>query len=98
VAIAAAEALSGLGDLQEMKDVSTTTFRIFLNYIESVIGDDPELYAAIQMEHPEMTDIYRRLTVSIDRWAGLVMSKDVDGFVEGMRGLKKYLGGENSKI
>ena len=43
VAIVSADALSGLGDLDEMKDVSTTTFRIFLNYIESVIADDPAL-------------------------------------------------------
>jgi prephenate dehydrogenase len=92
VAIAAADALSGLGELKEMKDVSTTTFRIFLNYIESVIGDDPELYAAIQMEHPEMADIYKKLTASVGKFSGLVETKDTRGFVKRMRELKKYLG------
>jgi prephenate dehydrogenase len=92
VAIAAADALSGLGELKEMKDVSTTTFRIFLNYIESVIGDDPELYAAIQMEHPEMPDIYKKLTASVGKFSGLVEAKDTRGFVKRMRELKKYLG------
>ena len=95
-AIAAADALAGLGDLGEMKDVSTTTFRIFLNYIDSVIGDDPELYAAIQMEHPEMADIYQALTQSIDKFGGYVKNKDTGSFVKRMKELKGWLGG-NSK-
>ncbi len=92
VAIASADALSGLGELKGMKEVSTTTFNIFLNYIESVIGDDPELYAAIQMEHPEMPDIYKALTKSVEKLAGMVEKKDTQGFVKRMRALKKYLG------
>jgi prephenate dehydrogenase len=92
-AIAAADALAGLGDLEEMKDVSTTTFRIFLNYIDSVIGDDPELYAAIQMEHPEMADIYKALNRSVEKFAGYVKAKDTRSFVKRMKELKKWLGG-----
>jgi prephenate dehydrogenase len=92
VAIVSADALAGLGDLDEMKDVSTTTFRIFLNYIESVIGDDAPLYAAIQMEHPEMADIYQALGQSIEKWADVVKRKDTQGFVERMNELKRYIG------
>jgi prephenate dehydrogenase len=91
-AIAAADALAGLGNLQDMKDVSTTTFRIFLNYIDSVIGDDPELYAAIQMEHPEMTDIYQALTQSVEKFAAYVKAKDTRSFVKRMKELKGWLG------
>ena len=92
VAIVSADALAGLGDLDEMKDVSTTTFRIFLNYIESVIGDDAPLYAAIQMEHSEMADIYKQLTASVEKFAGYVKDKDTQGFVDRMNELKKYIG------
>ena len=92
VAIAAADALSGLGRLDDMKDVATTTFGIFLNYIESVVGEDPALYAAIQMEHPEMADIYKTLTRSVERWADVVKRKDTRGFVERMTELKAYIG------
>jgi prephenate dehydrogenase len=92
VAIVSADALAGLGELGEMKDVSTTTFRIFLNYIESVIGDDAPLYAAIQMEHPEMGEIYQKLTRSVEKFAGYVRDKDTQGFVGRMKELKKYLG------
>jgi prephenate dehydrogenase len=91
-AIAAADALARLGDLKEMKTAATTTFNIFLNYIESVIGDDPELYTAIQMEHPEMPEIYEKLTQSIDKFAGYVKEKDTHSFVKRMRELKKFLG------
>jgi len=91
-AIAAADALAGLGDLKDMKEISTTTFRIFLNYIESVIGDDPELYAAIQMEHPEMKDIYQRLTEGVEKFARWVENKDAKAFVNRMRELKGFLG------
>lgn len=91
-AIIAADALSGLGRLDEMKEVSTTTFRVFLDYIRTVIGDDPELYAAIQMEHPEMADIYITLAESMQNWAETVKRKDTQGFVERMRGLKRYIG------
>lgn len=92
VAIAAADALSGLGTIEEMKDVSTTTFRIFLDYIKSVIGDDPELYAAIQMAHHDMPEIYKALNNSIGKFAELVKEKDVNGFVARMKRLKEYLG------
>jgi prephenate dehydrogenase len=92
VAIAAADALSGLGELDDMKDVATTTFGIFLNYIESVIGDDAPLYAAIQMEHPEMADIYKTLILSVERWADMVKRKDTQGFVERMAELKSFIG------
>lgn len=92
VAIASAEALSGLGELKQLKDISTTTFRIFVNYIESVIGDDPELYAAIQMAHPEMPHIYRSLSQSIETFADMVKEKDTKSFVKKMKLLKKYLG------
>jgi prephenate dehydrogenase len=92
VAIVSADALAGLGELDEMKDVSTTTFRIFLNYIESVIGDDAPLYAAIQMEHPEMGDIYKQLAASVEKFAGYVKDKDTQGFVKRMNELKKYIG------
>jgi prephenate dehydrogenase len=91
-AIVSADALAGLGELGEMKSASTTTFRIFLNYIESVIGDDAPLYAAIQMEHPEMADIYRALTQSVEKFAGYVRDKDTQAFVERMNELKKYIG------
>lgn len=91
-AIAAADALVGLGDLKEMKEVSTTTFGIFLNYINSVIGDDPELYAAIQMEHTQMEDIYKALTQSVEKFAGFVKTKDTDSFVRRMKELKEFLG------
>jgi prephenate dehydrogenase len=91
VAIIAADALSGLGPLNEMKEVSTTTFRVFLDYIKTVIGDDPELYAAIQMEHPEMKDIYHTLSESLEKWAGLVDRNDTQEFVEGMMELKGYI-------
>jgi len=92
VAIISADALAGLGDLEEMKDVSTTTFRIFLNYIESVIADDAPLYAAIQMEHPEMAEIYQALGTSVEKFAGYVKDKDAAAFVERMNELKKYIG------
>jgi prephenate dehydrogenase len=91
-AIAAADALSGLGELKEMEDIATTTFKIFVNYINSVIGDDPELYAAIQMEHPEMPEIYKALTQSVEKFAGFVETKDTKSFVKRMSELKKYMG------
>jgi prephenate dehydrogenase len=92
VAIISADALAGLGDLGEMKGVSTTTFRIFLNYIESVIADDAPLYAAIQMEHPEMAEIYTALAQSVGKFAGYVKDKDTAAFIERMNELKGYIG------
>jgi prephenate dehydrogenase len=93
VAIASADALAALGPVKEMKEAATTTFKIFLNYIESVIGDDPELYAMIQMQHPRMPEIYRTLNASVEKWADIVKRKDVNGFTGGMNALKVYLNG-----
>lgn len=95
VAIISADALSNLGNIEELKDVSSTTFRGFLSFVDSVVGQDPDLYAAIQMEHPEMPEIYRVLLESQQKWAGLVNKKDTRGFVEGMRLLKSYMENKN---
>jgi prephenate dehydrogenase len=92
VAIISADALSGLGKIEEMREVSTTTFGIFLNYIESVIGEDAALYAAIQMAHPEMADIYKILVQSVERWADMVKRKDTQGFIERMGALNSFIG------
>jgi prephenate dehydrogenase len=91
VAIISADALAHFGPVGEMKEAATTTFKIFLNYIESVIGDDPELYSMIQMQHPRMPEIYRTLAASLEKWGNMVKQKDTTGFVDGMNVLKTYL-------
>jgi prephenate dehydrogenase len=93
VAIISAETLANFGPAGEMKEAATTTFKIFLNYIESVIGDDPELYAAIQMQHPRMPEVYRALAASLEKWGDIVRQKDDAGFTRGMNSLKTYLNG-----
>jgi prephenate dehydrogenase len=97
IAIISADALSRLGPLEAMESTSTTTFRTFLNYIRTVIGDDPELYAAIQMQHPEMPDIYKVLADTLKQWGETVRQKDMPGFTARMNMLQGYIDNERKR-
>jgi prephenate dehydrogenase len=57
VAIVAADTLSGTGKLKEFQAIGGITYRALLTLIESVISEDPALYAAIQMSLPGMEPV-----------------------------------------
>ena len=91
IAIASADVLLGFEQLQKMKAIGGPTYRVLLTLAESVITEDPELYASIQMNLPglpEMEDIFRNSTAT---WADIVKSGNRQRFIEKMNLLKEKL-------
>jgi prephenate dehydrogenase len=74
-----------------MKAIGGPTYRVLLTLAESVITEDPELYASIQMNLPglpEMEDLFNKITGA---WADMVQKGSRKQFVERMNLLKEKL-------
>jgi prephenate dehydrogenase len=84
IAIISADTLSSIGKLNLMEAISGTTYRALLTLVESVVSEDPELYAAIQMNLPNLADIEELFQKKSKTWAELVRSKDRQEFVKRM--------------
>ena len=88
IAIVSADTLLSLGQLKEMEAVSGTTYKLLLTLVESVISEDPELYASLQMSLPDVVEVEELFQRSSKTWAELVRSKDRQKFVQGMSSLR----------
>lgn len=91
IAIASADVLLGFEQLIKMKAIGGPTYKVLLTLAESVITEDPELYASIQMNLPglpEMEELFRKST---ETWADIVKSGNRRQFIEKMSLLKEKL-------
>ena len=88
ISIVSADVLLNFDKLKQMKAISGTTYRVWLTLIESVLSEDPELYASLQMHLPKIAEIEELFQRSIKTWADIVKNKDREKFVMRMRTLK----------
>ena len=88
IAIASADTLLSLDKFKETKAISGVTYKVLLTLAESVISEDPELYASLQMSLPDMAEIEARFQKTVRTWADLVKNKDRQKFVDRMKSLK----------
>jgi len=88
IAIVSADTLLSIDKLRLMKAVSGSTYKVLLTLVESVISEDPEFYASLQMSLPDMTEIEELFQKSSKTWAELVQNKDRQEFVKRMNMLK----------
>lgn len=95
ISIVSADTLAGFGKLELMRAVGGTTYKVLLTLVESVVSEDPELYAALQMHLPNVVGIEELFQKSSKTWADLVKNKDRQGFAERMAVLKNRLEKEN---
>jgi prephenate dehydrogenase len=88
IAIVSADALLSFGKLAQMKAISGSTYRFLLTLTESVISEDPELYASLQMNLPQLTEIEEFFQGIVKKWADMVKNKDRQEFVRKMSAIK----------
>jgi prephenate dehydrogenase len=91
IAIASADILLGFDSLDKMKAIGGPTYKVLLTLAESVITEDPELYASIQMNLPGMTDMEELFIKSSRVWADIVREKEKKKFIDRMRRIKEKL-------
>ncbi len=91
IAIVSAETLVTFDTLKQMKQISGTTYKVLMTLVESVISEEPELYASLQMNLPKITEIEQLFQQSSKTWADIVKRKDRQEFINRMTALKNKL-------
>ncbi|UCH42302.1 MAG: prephenate dehydrogenase [Dehalococcoidales bacterium] len=91
IAIVSADTLLSFGRLKQLEAVSGSTYKVLLTFVESVISEDPELYASLQMNLPGITDIERLFLENARTWAEMVKSRNSAEFISRMNVLKEGL-------
>lgn len=91
IGIAAADTLRSFDRLKQMAAIGGSTFKVLLTLAESVMAEDAEFYASLQMNLPGMTEIHELFQKSSKTWADIVKKKDRHQFVQRMMGLKEKL-------
>ncbi len=88
ISIVSADTLVSLDRLPLMRAIGGSTYRVLVTLIESVISEDPVLYATLQTSFPRMAEIEELFQRNSRTWADLVKNKDRQGFAERMTALK----------
>ena len=91
IALVSADTLLSFDKLKQMEAIGGITYKVLLTLVESVISEDPELYASLQMSLPGMTEIGKLFQSKGKVWADLVKSKDRQEFVKKMKALRSRL-------
>jgi len=89
IAIASADTLLSFDRLNRLGAIGGVTFRLLLTLTESVISEDPEFYASLQMHLPRLAEIERGFQEKVRDWAELVAGGDKEQFARRMRALKE---------
>ena len=98
ISIVAADTLVEIGKLPELKAIGGSTYRVLTTLVESVVSENPELYATLQMRLPYVTEVEKLFQMQAAKWAELVKNKDKPGFVKNMTNLKYKFAKSNSNF
>jgi len=89
IAIVTADTLLDFAGLESSRGFSSTTYRVLLDLVESVVAEDPNLYAALQLNMPGITGVEDTFKRHTGEWAEIVRRGDRDEFVRRMSALKE---------
>lgn len=88
IAIVSADTLLSFDRLKQMEAIGGITYKVLLTLVESVISEDPGLYASLQMSLPNMMEIEKLFQGRVKTWVDLVADRDKQKFAEKMADLK----------
>ena len=94
IALVSADTLLS-SDLRQMEAIGGITYKVLLTLVESVLSEDPELYASLQMNLPNITEIEKLFQRKAKVWADLVKNKDREKFIQQMKVLRNRLEKDN---
>ena len=91
IALVSADTLVSFDKLKQMEAIGGSTYKLLLTLAGSVVAEDPEFYASLQMSLPNLTEIERLFQRNSKAWADLVKVKNRREFVNRMNALKNRL-------
>jgi len=95
IAVVAADTLLSSNKVARPATLGGITYKVLLTLVESVISENPELYASIQMNLPGVSDIEALLQGKVAEWAEMVKNKDREAFIRQMKRLRSGLEKDN---
>jgi prephenate dehydrogenase len=98
ISIVAADTLMDIGKLQQFKAIGGSTYRVLTTLVESVVSEDPELYATLQMRLPYVQEMEELFQMHAQKWAELVKNQDKAGFIKNMTNLKYKYASNNANF
>jgi prephenate dehydrogenase len=96
IAIVSADSLAGLEKLKEMESIGGITYKVLWTLVESVISEDPDLYASLQMNLPQLPDFQQQFLKNTAEWTELVKNKDREEFVRRMKAIHDQLAAKSA--
>ncbi|MDO8579194.1 MAG: prephenate dehydrogenase [Dehalococcoidales bacterium] len=91
VGLVAAETLANFGKLKPMADIGGGSYKLLLTLAESVVSEDAEFYASLQMNMTGATKIEEMFRKNALLWADIVKNKNQAEFARKMTALKNTL-------
>jgi len=91
IAIVSADTLLGLGKLKTMGDIGGSTYKLLRTLAESVVSEDADFYASLQMNLPGLPEMQELFQKNSAAWANMVKNKDRSGFAKKMNALRTSL-------
>jgi len=88
IAIVTADCLLDFSELEQTRVAGSTTYKVLLDLVESVVAEDPALYAALQMNLPDIDAVEEQFCHRSQAWADIVRRRDYDEFTRRMQALK----------
>jgi len=88
IAMVTADTLLSLDKLQLTGNISGSTYKLLLMLIESVIAEDAELYASLQVALPHISKIEELFQSKVNTWAALIKDGDKDSIYKKMHKLE----------
>jgi prephenate dehydrogenase len=96
IAIVSADTLLSLDKLKLMRAISGSTYKLLLTLAESVIAEDAEFCASLQMNLPG--DAKKQFQSKLDAWAALAAGKDRQKFVLRLNKLRDRFAKEDPEL
>ncbi|MFH1382531.1 MAG: prephenate dehydrogenase [Chloroflexota bacterium] len=87
IAIVSADTLLNLGKAKEREAIGGSTYKLLVTLAKSVLLEDPELYASLQMHLPRLAEIEGRFQKNTALWTDIVKNKDERQFIDRMKDL-----------
>jgi prephenate dehydrogenase len=98
IAVVAADTLISSNKVAQPTALGGITYKVLLTLVESVISENPELYASIQMNLPGVAEIEALFQEKVVEWAEMVRKKDRGAFIRQMKTLKSRLEKNNPEF
>jgi len=95
IAIASADTLVSFEKLKDMEGIGGITYKVLLTLVESVISEDPELYASLQLNLSGLPGFQERFQRSCQEWSDIVKQKDRQRFIHRMKAIRQKLEDNN---